>query len=248
MKSFLRNLLGFLPKPNSGLSNASTRDIWVASELAKLPSGLRILDAGAGECQYKECCVNLNYVSQDFSKYDGTGNREGLQTGSWDTSRIDIVSDITQIPEPSEAFDAILCTEVLEHLPEPVMALKEFTRLLKPGGILILTAPFTSMTHFAPFHYATGFNRYFYEYHLQKLGFESIEIVENGNFFEFLAQELRRLKQMAVDFSNHKPSIFLDVLVYLLLFYLDRFSKRDHGSRALMSYDLQVVAHKGLLG
>src|SRR5674476_1266665 len=67
---------------------------------------------------------------------------EGLQTKGWDTTRIDLVSDITAIPAPDASFDAILCSEVLEHVPEPTHALDEFTRLLKPGGVLILTAPF----------------------------------------------------------------------------------------------------------
>ena len=77
---------------------------------------------------------------------------EGLQTGEWDTSRIDLVSDITEIPAPDASFDAILCSEVLEHIPEPTHALDEFMRLLRPGGTLILSAPFASLVHFAPYH------------------------------------------------------------------------------------------------
>jgi 2-polyprenyl-3-methyl-5-hydroxy-6-metoxy-1,4-benzoquinol methylase len=43
-----------------------------------------------------------------------------------------------------------MCVEVFEHLPEPIKAVEEFARLFKPGGYLILTAPFCSLTHFAP--------------------------------------------------------------------------------------------------
>lgn len=82
-----------------------------------------------------------------------------------------LVSDITMIPAPDASFDAILCSEVLEHVPEPTHALDEFVRLLKPGGTLILTAPFASLVHMAPYHYCSGFSRYWYEHHLPLRGF-----------------------------------------------------------------------------
>lgn len=166
-----------------GTNNEATRKEWLKNTLESIPSGLRILDAGAGELANKKYCSHLDYVSQDFCQYEGKGDSKGLQTGSWDTKQIDIVGDITNIPAEDASFDVILCTEVFEHLPNPVEALKEFNRLLKKGGILILTAPFCSLTHFAPYHYSSGFNSYFYEYHLQNLGFRLEEITKNGNFF-----------------------------------------------------------------
>jgi Methylase involved in ubiquinone/menaquinone biosynthesis len=52
-----------------------------------------------------------------------------LQTGPWDNSKLDIVSDILSIPLPDHSVDAIMCTEVLEHIPDPLGAIKEFSRL-----------------------------------------------------------------------------------------------------------------------
>ena len=77
---------------------------------------------------------------------------EGLQSKKCDTTRIDLVSDITAISAPDASFDATLCSELLEHVPEPTPALDEFARLLKPGSFLILTAPFASNEHMAPYH------------------------------------------------------------------------------------------------
>src|SRR5205807_5517070 len=186
----------------------------------------------------------LEYVSQDLAKYDGTGNAVGLQMGTWDTSGIDIVSDITAIPEADGSFDAILCTEVLEHLPEPVLALRELARLLKVGGTLILTAPFCSLTHFAPYHYATGFNRYFYIHHLGPLGFEIIEMTENGNFFEFLAQEVRRIDDMAKRYCSDTPKTLERYAVQIVLGMLQRMSIGDRGSREVLQFGFHVRAIK----
>ena len=147
-----------------GTNNEVTRLKWLAETLKRIPQGSRILDAGAGELAQKKYCAHLNYISQDFAKYDGKGNNTGLQTQDWDNSKIDIVSDITSIPQPDASFDAIMCVEVFEHLPDPIAAIKEFSRLLRKNGTLILTAPFCSLTHFAPYHFYSGFNKYYYEY------------------------------------------------------------------------------------
>lgn len=177
--------------------NDANRLAWLSAKLNQLPSGLRILDAGAGELRFKPFCAHLNYVSQDFGQYGGQGDGKGLQTGVWDTKRIDLVCDIAAIPEPSASFDAILCTEVLEHVPDPTAALDEFSRLLKPGGRLILTAPFVSLVHFAPYHFCTGFSRYWYEHHLPKRGFKIEELTPNGDWFAFCQQDLMSLGSTA---------------------------------------------------
>jgi SAM-dependent methyltransferase len=227
-----------------GTKNAATRDAWVAEALAKLQPGARLLDAGAGECPYKKYCGHLNYVAQDNSVYDGKGN-EGLQTGSWDFSQIDIVCDIVNIPEPDGSFDAVLCTEVLEHLPDPVRALDEMARLLRPGATFIITAPFWSLTHFAPYHYATGFNRYFYEFHLGRLGFDIVEMTPNGNFFECVGQELRRVTDMAQRFAGGiKPSPLELNATQMVLAMLERMSASDTGSPEMLHFDCQLRAVK----
>jgi SAM-dependent methyltransferase len=224
-----------------GTSNASVRDAWVEKVLSELPKGARLLDAGAGECQYKKFCGHLSYVSQDLAEYTGRGSAIGLQQ-KWDTSAVDIVCDIAAIPEPDASFDAVLCTEVLEHLPEPVPALRELARLLKPGGTLIITAPFCSLTHFAPYHYATGFNRYFYSHHLGLLGFEIADMIENGNFFEYMAQEVRRIDEMAQRYCSDKPSRLERHATQIMLRMLERMSQRDHGSQEMLHFDYQVRA------
>lgn len=177
--------------------NEENRQVWLKKTLSDLPQGARILDAGAGELRNRPMCGHLSYVSQDVCQYEGAGDGKGLQTGKWDTSGVDLECDIKAIPEPDAAFDAILCSEVLEHVPDPTKALDEFARLLKPGGKLILTAPFASLVHFAPYHYCSGFGRYWYEYHLPQRGFQIEELAPNGDWFAYCQQELMRLGSMA---------------------------------------------------
>lgn len=226
-----------------GLDNDATRVQWIIDTLKKITPGKRILDAGAGELRFKPHCAHLQYVSQDFGQYDGSGDT-GLQTGSWDQTKLDIVCDIVNIPEPDASFDAILCIEVFEHLPDPISAIKEFSRLLKPGGQVIITAPFSSITHFAPYHFYSGFTRYFYEKHLADHGFTITELVESGDYFAYLAQELRRLNFVAKKYAHTPTSVQGKVGVQLLLKELEKLSRKDSGSKELLNYDIHVVAVK----
>ncbi len=235
----MKNILAF------GRSNKDNRQKWLHKTLKKLPSSSRILDAGAGELQNKKLCKHLNYVSQDYCQYRGEGNNTGLQTGSWDTSKIDIVCDIINIPEPASSFDVILCSEVFEHLPDATLAVKEFSRLLKPDGTLIITAPFCSLTHFAPYHFSTGFNRYWYEYHLAAHNFEIIEITPNGNWFEYIAQELWRIPRMGKAYSSSTLGWIAFIFSIPLLITLAILGgKKDKGSSELLTYGWHVVAQR----
>jgi ubiquinone/menaquinone biosynthesis C-methylase UbiE len=228
----------------TGTRNEIPRWQWTIDRLKELPEGTRLLDAGAGERRFKPYCTHLRYVAQDFAQYDGQGNQAGLQTGTWDQTGLDIVCDITAIPEPDGAFGAVLCTEVLEHVPDPVLALKELARLTAPGGIMILTAPFCSITHFAPYHFSTGFSRYFYEHHLASLGLDILQICPNGDYFEYLAQELLRAPHVAEAYGA--PGLEDDeaIAAKAVLNALARYSRVATSSAELLCYGYHVVAKK----
>ena len=241
------NFLGFKRgKSEAGTLNERIRVKWLEETLKKIPSGFRILDAGAGELQFKKFCTHLNYVSQDFAQYDGSGDNKGLQMNSWDNSKLDIVSDITSIPVENGSFDAVMCTEVLEHVPDPVAALKEISRVLRPGGFMVVTAPFSSLTHFSPFHFSTGFNRYFYERHLDELGYQILDISENGNYFEFIAQELRRVGDMAGKYANSGLMDNEKVSIDVLISCMDRLSKKGDSSKEILCFGYHIFAKKNL--
>ena len=72
-----------LPFIRFGRNNESARLSWLQRQLGGLPSGLRLLEAGAGELRNKAFCRHLDYVSQDFCQYEGKGDGSALQTGRW---------------------------------------------------------------------------------------------------------------------------------------------------------------------
>jgi SAM-dependent methyltransferase len=224
--------------------NENNREKWLESELNKLPKGIKILDAGAGELDKKKYCHGMEYISQDFAKYDGEGDGAGLQMGTWDQTKIDIISDITCIPVSDESFDAIICIEVLEHLPDPLSAIKELMRILKKGGTLIITAPFSSLTHFAPYHFCTGFNRYWYLEHFNNLGAESVDVINNGNYHALITQELGRLPYTIDHYASSKFNFIEDWAHRILMSKLSKLAKKDRLSQDLACFGYNVVVVK----
>lgn len=159
-------------------------------------------------------------------------------------TRVDIICDIVEIPQPDRSFEAIMCVEVLEHLPDPVAAIREFSRILRKDGHLILTVPFCSLTHFSPYHFSTGFNRYYYEHHLPAHGFEILEIEANGNFFEYLWQEIRRIPSISGKYSGDTPNRLERFALKCVLKMRERFSRKDQGSDELLCFGYHVLAKK----
>jgi SAM-dependent methyltransferase len=181
-----------LPLASVQYFNYLNRDVWVARKAATVPAGSKVLDAGAGTCPYKHLFAHCEYVSQDFMKYQG-------YIGSY--GDIDIISSIDNIPVKDQSFDVVLCTEVLEHVTDPIAAVKELSRVLKPGGRILITAPLGSGLHQRPYHYYGGYTPEWYDYFFAKFKLELVEIIANGGFFKHLAQECARV---AWTFEQHR--------------------------------------------
>ena len=170
--------------------NQYNRDRWVTRIAERLPQGTHILDLGAGQCRYRSLFQHCDYKAQDFGKYQGTSG--GLLKEDWNYGQLDEVCDASAIPFGDSSFDAVLCTEVLEHVPEPIKVLKEIGRILKVEGWAFISAPLGSGLHQQPFHFYGGFTPYFYNHFLSELGFEVLLIEPNGRFFRMLLQEMNR--------------------------------------------------------
>ena len=104
--------------------------------------------------------------------------------------------DILAILVPDASFDVILCSEVLEHLPEPIKVLGEFSRILRPGGKVIITAPLGAGIHQEPYHYYGGYTPFWYEKFLTEAGFGSVVVAPNEGTLRACAQESMRFVQL----------------------------------------------------
>ena len=108
----------------------------------------RVLDAGAGKAPFRHLFDHVSYETADFSK-----------VARKEYAPIDHVCDLTRIPVPDAHYDLVLCTQVMEHVPDPEAVLREFHRVLKPGGQAWLSAPLFFAEHETPydFHRLTQF-------------------------------------------------------------------------------------------
>ncbi len=106
-----------------------------------------ILDVGSGSGQILKHTLRLiapetTVVACDLSPQMLRRAKDRLQT-----DRVDFVAaDMTHLPFADNSFDCITCGWVIEHLPEPTPGLREMTRVLKPGGSLLLLATEDTIT------------------------------------------------------------------------------------------------------
>lgn len=235
---FLRN---FFLVINSDIA----RELWVRLQLQDIPRDQTLLDVGAGELKYKKYCGHLKYQSQDFGQYKGVGDRVGLQTKVWNTSGVDIVSDITKIPVASQSFKNVLCSEVLEHIPYPELAIKEISRILKKGGKLILTAPFCAQVHMSPYFYYSGFSTNWYKTVFEKYNLKILNMKANGNFFRYINQELARFPLTVKKYSDlgfWSIGLYAFIIPVIIIIYL--VSRITKGSEQQLCFGWYIVAKK----
>jgi ubiquinone/menaquinone biosynthesis C-methylase UbiE len=156
-----------------------------------------VLDLGCGDGSYKRF----------FPKRIGFDHRPG--------PNVDVVGDAHQLPFVDDRFDLILCTELLEHLRSPEIAIREMRRVLKPDGLLLLTTRFIFPLHDIPNDYYR-----FTKYGLRFLfgeGWEILELKDELTTKDTLAALLQRIGFQANLFGGRLMKIPLFLLVKLLV-------------------------------
>lgn len=156
------------------MSYKARRKVWIADKIKQFKRPGKLIDIGAGSQQWKSHCDGLEYIALDNDSYTKSD-------GVFDTwkAKTDIIADLNELlPISDNQYEYGLCSEVLEHLADPVSALREMMRIIKRGGTLILTAPVRCDPHMEPTIYYSGFFSYWYQYWVPKFDSSIVEIIE----------------------------------------------------------------------
>lgn len=143
--------------------------------LRALPPGKplgRVLDIGCGRRPYEAL---LRARGADYLGLDLPGRDTGEQGP-------DIVGDACSLPFRAGIADTIVCTEVLEHVPEPEQLLRELRRVIADNGTLILSAPFFEPLHEEPYDF-TRYTAYGLQAFVKRAGFHLCRIERRGGWW-----------------------------------------------------------------
>ncbi|MFI5251988.1 MAG: class I SAM-dependent methyltransferase [Bacteroidota bacterium] len=130
-------------------------------------------------------CGNKPYYpifKSSIEKYIGADVTQNL-----DQSVDILIGDDGILPLDNESVETVLSTQVLEHVKEPQRYLQELSRVLKPGGKLILTCPQSYMLHEEPYDYYR-YTRYGVEYLLKKYQLQILQLDTAGGAWRLMGQ------------------------------------------------------------
>ena len=177
----------------------------------RLPAGSSILDAGAGESVYKSMFAACDYKAIDLA----------VGESRWNYANLDYVGALHEMPIEDETFDAVLCTQVLEHLEWPRESVSEMHRVLKPGGTLFISVPMAQHEHQTPYDFFR-YTSYGLKSICQHAGFSDVKVTPFGGMWVRWAYELPRGLSVLPDAGIHsrKPSFVGIALLPLKLILL----------------------------
>lgn len=120
--------------------HCSRRD-WISQAMRRFAgSGGQALEVGPGSGAYiptlKDLCSTVYAADCERAYLKAIELRYGE-----DRSVRLVVDDITHSELPDASFDLVLCTEVVEHIADSTAAIRNLARVMKPGGILVLSTP-----------------------------------------------------------------------------------------------------------
>jgi SAM-dependent methyltransferase len=123
----------------------------------------RVLDVGCGQKPYRRLFVCDEYVGLEP---DSEGNRS--------EKKADVFYDGDEFPFDDHSFDTVVTFQVFEHVFNPDRFLHEIARVVKPGGMLLLTVPFVWDEHEQPIDYAR-YSSFGLSHLVRMHGFEVVE-------------------------------------------------------------------------
>jgi SAM-dependent methyltransferase len=131
----------------------------------------RVLNAGCGEGLHAPFIEGFPHVSLIVNLDQA---RPSIAARRDDGRHRDLRGTLTRLPFASAAFDAIVCTEVLEHVARDDEAVAELARVLKPSGLLVASVPMPPAP-FDPAHVREGYTRDAFAALLARSGIDVID-------------------------------------------------------------------------
>lgn len=162
--------------------------------VAKLPAHSLVLDAGAGEAQYKSEFVRAGHCYRAIDL--GVGEED------WDYGNIDALARVEALPFPPATFDGMLSIAVLEHTPWPRHTLHEMAKALKPGGQLMIIVPTMWEEHQMPNDFYR-FTRHGAIRLLEEAGFAVDHIRPLGGYFWFMGRKFIDILEFFESFPRY---------------------------------------------
>ena len=144
----------------------------------------RLLDVGCGNKPYE-------HLFRPFvSEYIGVEHEASFnETNASHAGGPDVLYDGVNLPFEDASFDTVLSVQVLEHTPEPQRLLEEMSRVLRPGGMLILNAPFSFRLHEEPHDYFR-YTPHGLRTMCQKASLEVTDVEPQGGFGSVIGHKL----------------------------------------------------------
>jgi len=114
----------------------------ITEVLAELLPCEALLDAGCGDGRYLAALRSLGHVPPRVAGTDIADSILATAASATEAAGVPaelVRANLEELPFEGETFDVILCTQVIEHLLDPIQALRELRRVLRTGGVLLIT-------------------------------------------------------------------------------------------------------------
>lgn len=103
----------------------------------KLPVGARVLDVACGPGHFLHAAVSAGVVAVGVDSSRDMLRTSAARLGA--KARL-VVGDAVDLPFDSSSFDVLNCSGLIEYFPEPMPMLREFHRVLRPGGRAMISS------------------------------------------------------------------------------------------------------------
>lgn len=184
--------------------------------MANLHMTGRCLNAGAGEGLYTNFLESVGSINE-IVDVDISDNLL-KQTEPSALSHRRVVASLTDLPFEDGYFDSCLCSEVLEHIEDDAKAVAELSRVLKPGGLLIVSVP-TPPAPFDKAHVREGYSLQQIGDLLQGAGFS---VVRHLYCFHMFMRLLMKAWDWQFSILGRRRRNFFPRFGVVLLAYADR--------------------------